>query len=249
MAEIRAVLFDLDGTLLRVQMAEFIPRYIHGLAKYCVDYVTPKKFEQAMLSAIRSLIRHTGDGEITNEQRLFSILQQQLTVPEKVLRQALESYRQGDIEELQPLVKSIPLATTIVKECLQQQIPLVLATNPVFPEFMISARLKWAGLDDLRFDHLTSYENSRYCKPQSGYFSEIAAQLGIEPKHCLMVGNDTQHDLAAAAVGMQTFLVDTWIIEREGSSWPCEHRGDHLQLQQFLQQRLASGVRTWQRLE
>ncbi|HEY5672737.1 MAG TPA: HAD family hydrolase [Malonomonas sp.] len=240
MTEIRAVLFDLDGTLLRVQMAEFIPRYIHGLAKYCADYTTPKKFEQAMLSAIRSLIRSVGDGEITNEQRLFSILQQQLALPETTLRQALESYRNDGLEELQPLVKSIPLATAIVNDCLRQNIPLVLATNPVFPEFMISARLKWAGLDGLPFDHLTSYENSCYCKPQPGYFKDIARLLGVAPEHCLMVGNDTQHDLAAVAVGMQTYLVDTWVIEREGASWPCEHRGDHLQLQQFLQQRLAA---------
>lgn len=242
MLDIKAVLFDLDGTLLRVQMAEFIPRYISGLAKLCAENVAPKKFEQAMLSAIRSLIRFSGDGQTTNEQRLFATLQQQLAVPETVLRQAVESYRQNGLEELQPLVKSIPLATVIVKECLQRRIPLVLATNPVFPEFMISARLEWAGLADLPFDYLTSYENSCYCKPQPGYFTAIAEQLGVAPEQCLMVGNDTQHDLAAVAVGMQTFLVDTWIIEREGSRWPCDQRGDHLQLQQFLRKRLVAAV-------
>jgi FMN phosphatase YigB (HAD superfamily) len=239
MTDIRAVLFDLDGTLLRVQMAEFIPRYINGLAQQCASHVAPKAFEQAMLFAIRSLIRFPGDGELTNEQRLFATLQQQLAVPESVFRQAVESYRQTGVEELQPLVKSIPLATAIVKECLQLRVPLVLATNPVFPEFMISARLKWAGLGDLHFDHLTSYENSCYCKPHSGYFQAIAERLAVKPGHCLMVGNDSQHDLAAVAIGMQTFLVDTWVVAREGTAWPCEHRGDHLQLQQFLRERLG----------
>lgn len=239
MVALKAVLFDLDGTLLRVQMTEFIPRYISGLARQCAAAVAPKKFEQAMLSAIRSLIRFSGDGETTNEQRLFAMLAQQLAVPETVLRQAVESYRQNGLAELQPLVKEIPLATVILKECLQRQIPLVLATNPVFPEFMINARLQWAGLADLSFNYLTSYENSCYCKPQPGYFTAIAEQLGVAPEQCLMVGNDTQHDLAAHAVGMQTFLVDTWIVEREGASWPCEQRGDHLQLQQFLRKRLA----------
>lgn len=238
-ASIKAVLFDLDGTLLRVQMAEFIPRYIQGLAQCCVEVVAPKKFEQAMLSAIRSLIRFCGDGQLTNEQRLFSILQQQLNVPETVLQQAFAAYRHNGMEELQGLVKSIPLARVIVNDCLQQQIPVVLATNPVFPEFMISARLEWAGLGDLHFEHVTSYENSYYCKPQSGYFQAIAEQIGIEPQHCLMVGNDTQHDLAAVAVGMQTFLVDTWVVAREGAAWPCQHRGDHLLLQQFLQETLG----------
>ena len=141
--------------------------------------------------------------------------------------------------ELQALVRPIPLAKLIVKDCLQQNIPVVLATNPVFPDFMIRARLAWAGLGEFSFAHVTSYENSCYCKPQPGYFTEIADQLGIAPEHCLMVGNDTQHDLAAAAVGMQTFLVDTWVIERAGTPWPCEHRGDHLVLRQFLQKRFS----------
>ena len=241
-ANIRAVLFDLDGTLLRVQMAEFIPRYINGLASHCADFVAPKKFEKAMRSAIRGLIRFPGDGEMTNEQRLFATLQQQLGVPEAVLRQSLDLYRQSGMEDLQVLVKSIPLAKIIVEDCQRQDIPLVLATNPVFPEFMINARLEWAGLENLSFEHVTSYENSCYCKPQPDYFKEIAKQLGVDPEHCLMVGNDTQHDLAAAAIGMQTFLVDTWVIEREEADWPCEHRGDHLMLQQFLQQRLGTAV-------
>jgi FMN phosphatase YigB (HAD superfamily) len=100
---------------------------------------------------------------------------------------------------------------------------------------MIQARLRWGQLDDIPFRHLTSFENSRYCKPQSGYFRDIVEQLGLTPERCLMVGNDTTQDLSAAAVGMQTFLVDTWIVERGGAEWPCEHRGDHGDLQRFLQ--------------
>ncbi len=238
--EIRAVLFDLDGTLLRVQMAEFVLRYINGLADFCSGSVAPKKFEQAMRSAIRSLIRFPGDGKTTNEQRLLASLQRQLGGSSAVFQQCFDLYRQSGMAELQELVKPIPMAKTIVADCQQRKIPLVLATNPVFPEFMISARLKWAGMADLRFAHVSSFENSCYCKPQAGYFAEIAQRIGVEPEHCLMVGNDTQHDLAAAAIGMQTFLIDTWVIEREGADWPCEHRGDHLLLQQFLQQRLCT---------
>ena len=236
--DIQAVLFDLDGTLLRVQMAEFIPRYIAGLATQCREFVSPKQFEKAMLSAIRSLIRFTGNGELTNEQRLFILLQQQLGVAEVDLRQGFDAYRDSGMSELQPLVHSIPLAKQVLAEC-SGQVPLVLATNPVFPEFMIRARLEWADLDGLHFEHLTSYENSCFCKPQSGYFEAIAERLGVAAEHCLMVGNDTQHDLSAAAVGMQTFLVDTWLIDRQGVDWPCEHRGNHVHLRQFLQERLG----------
>lgn len=235
----RAVLFDLDGTLLRVQMAEFIPRYIDGLAACCSDLVKPKKFQQAMLETIRMLIQSNGDGQMTNEQRVFSSLHERLAVPERLLRECFEQYRQGGLSNLRSLVKPIPLARAIVKECRSTGVPLVLATNPVFPKFMIDARLEWGELDRQIFSHLTCFENSCFCKPHPGYFSEIAEQLQFAPEQCLMVGNDTQHDLAAAAVGMQTFLVDTWIVQREGADWPCSHRGDHADLQNYLRAALA----------
>lgn len=233
---IDAVFFDLDGTLLRVQMAEFIPRYIEGLAEHCREYVKPKTFERVMLGAIRGLIRDTGDGQMTNEQRVYSTLQQQLAIPETALRNSFQRFAVDQLESLQGLVRPIPLAKKILAECHRQGVTLVLATNPVFPEFMIQARLRWGNLDDIPFHHLTSFENSRYCKPQSGYFREIIDLLGLVPERCLMVGNDTTQDLSAAAVGMKTFLVDTWVIEREGALWPCEQRGDHGALQRYLQE-------------
>ncbi len=237
--QLRAVLFDLDGTLLRVQMAEFIPRYINGLAACCADLVKPQKFQQAMLGSIRMLIQADGNGIETNEKRVFATLHERLAVPETLLRERFEQYRRERIDELRPLVKPIPLARTIVEECRRKGVPLVLATNPVFPKFMIDARLAWGELEEQFFSYLTSFENSCFCKPHAGYFREIAERLQLAPEQCLMVGNDTQHDLAAAAVGMSTFLVDTWIVQREGPSWPCPNRGDHAVLQTYLQEILA----------
>lgn len=234
-----AILFDLDGTLLRVQMAEFIPRYVEGLAELAREYVKPKTFALAMLGAIRALIQHHGDGQTTNEQRVYAMLRQQLAIPESALRDCFERYAEERLDSLQDLVRPIPLAQQILNECQQSQVPLVLATNPVFPEFMIKARLRWGGLADVSFQHLTSYENSCFCKPQAGYFREIASHLGVRPERCLMIGNDTQQDLSAASVGMKTFLVDTWVVEREGVGWPCEHRGDHGALQRFLQAQVS----------
>jgi FMN phosphatase YigB (HAD superfamily) len=235
-SDVRAILFDLDGTLLKVQMSEFIPRYIAGLAACCDDLVTPKRFQQAMLGSIRMLIQCAGDGLATNAQRVFAALQERLEVPEEQLRERFEHYRQTGLADLQPLVSPIPLARAILEECRAKQVALVLATNPVFPRFMIDARVAWGNLDQQFFHHQTSFENSRFCKPHPGYFREICTQLGLAPQECLMVGNDTQHDLAASAVGMPTFLVDTWIVEREGPHWPCPNRGDHAALQGYLRE-------------
>ena len=82
-----AIFFDLDGTLLRVQMTEFIPRYIDSLAEYCRDYADPKRFAHTMRNAIRGLISESGDGLQTNEQRFYSWLQRELAIPEHVLHE------------------------------------------------------------------------------------------------------------------------------------------------------------------
>lgn len=234
-----AILFDLDGTLLRVEMTEFIPRYVAGLAEYCRDYTKPKKFVRAMLDSIRDLLKNAGDGVQTNEDRVCSYLHRELALPQTALRETYRQFAANHLDSLAEMVKPIPLARCILKECLQQQIPLVLATNPVFPEFMIKARLRWGGLDDVPFNFLTSLENSHYCKPQAGYFRDILKHLGVAPERCLMVGNDAGQDMAASAVGMKTFLVDTWLIDWRGEGVVYDERGDHDKLQKFLQKQFA----------
>jgi len=235
---IRAILFDMDGTLLRARMAEFIPRYVESLAGYCAGYVKPKKFIKAKLRAIRELINREGDGSMTNEERMYHMMTGDLNLPSEILRESFAHFQENGLDQLQELIRPIPLARQVVLDCRQRGIPLVLATNPVFPRFMIIARLAWGGLDESLFDLVTTFENSRHCKPQAGYFSDIAEQLDIPPQNCLMVGNDLNHDLAAVSVGMQAFLVDTWLVEHGDPEWPCENRGDHQALQKFLDQHL-----------
>lgn len=57
------------------------------------------------------------------------------------------------------------------------------------------------------FEFYTTYENSRYCKPNPAYFQEILTHANVHPEECLMVGNDTAEDLAAATLGIQAFLL------------------------------------------
>lgn len=236
---IEAVLFDLDGTLLRAQMKEFISQYIQGLSAHCANRVKPKKFEKTLLKIIHDLIHIEGDGSMTNEERVYAGMRQELALPKSMMDESLAQLKKTGLDRLQQFVQPVPLAKKIVNGCQKKGIPLVLATNPVFPKFMIQARLKWAELKEDSFTYLTSYENSHYCKPHAGYFQAIADKLGIAPENCLMVGNDINHDLAAVAVGMKTFLVDTWLVDRDGPEWPCEHRGDHGSLQRFLQEHLG----------
>jgi FMN phosphatase YigB (HAD superfamily) len=237
LSHIRAVLFDLDGTLVEVRMDEFIPRYVAGLAERFSDLVPAKKFTRTFLDGIRELIQGPADGT-TNETRLLRVLERRLSISATDFRLRLRDYRDQGIDELARLVMQIPHAVEAVDHCRRQGLTLVLATNPVFPLFMIDARRRWSGLDDISFDHVSSYENSRYCKPSIAYFEEIAEKIGVPPAACLMIGNDSCHDLAATGAGMTTYLVDTFLVERPGRRWPSDYRGNHTDLLSFLRQNL-----------
>jgi FMN phosphatase YigB (HAD superfamily) len=237
LTHIRAVLFDLDGTLLRVEMNAFIPRYIAGLAACFADLVPPGKFKKTFLGGIRELLLGATDGT-TNEERLLAVLQGELALSAAAFRLRLEQFREQGTEALADLVTAIPGAADAVEHCRAQGQTLVLATNPVFPRFMVDARQRWSGLDEARFDHVTSYENSCYCKPNPAYFEEVAETIGIPARHCLMIGNDSNHDLAATGAGMTTYLVDTYLVERPGRRWPSDYRGNHAELLRFLRDHL-----------
>ncbi len=59
-----------------------------------------------------------------------------------------------------------------------------------------------------------------------------------------MVGNDTEHDLAAREVGIATFLVDTWLVDRLDGRFETDFRGGHADLLRFLEERAGSFSRS-----
>ena len=63
---IQAILFDLDGTLLQVEMQEYIPTYAVSLADKLSHRVAPDKTVDAIFSAISGLINRDS-GDTSNE--------------------------------------------------------------------------------------------------------------------------------------------------------------------------------------
>lgn len=88
-------------------------------------------------------------------------------------------------------------------------VPIVLATNPVFTEECTNLRVEWAGLEVSDFKFITHSQNMHHCKPSPGYYEEILARLqteGITAEDCLFIGNDRINDGAAIHSGITTVL-------------------------------------------
>jgi FMN phosphatase YigB (HAD superfamily) len=229
---VQAVLFDLDGTLVDVDMQLFIPLYLRRLAARLEPYVEPRRALDTLRAAVMAMLGG-GDGQRSLEALLRSKLAEELQLAWPDYQAGLATFCREDLAELQPLVKPHPLARTLVEACLERGWRVVLATNPIFPREVIDARLAWGDLADLPFRPVTSYEISRQCKPHPGFFHDLLAELDLPPHSCLMVGNDTLHDLAAGLVGMPTCLLTTWRIDRT-PVLPADWEGPHQALLEQL---------------
>jgi FMN phosphatase YigB (HAD superfamily) len=114
----------------------------------------------------------------------------------------------------------------------------VLATNPIFPAIATGSRMQWAGLKAADFDLVTTYENSRYCKPNPDYYREILQKIGEVPENCIMVGNDVTEDMVARELGMQVFLLTDCMINKENKDISQYPHGSFDALMDYLEQNI-----------
>lgn len=206
MPNVRAVLFDLDGTLLPLNIDTFMKRYLAALVGFYqrelgVD-VLP-----ATMAGVQKIFAATGD-RIVNDIYAESVTAD-LGVSRERLYGIYEQFVTAEGPSLQEGIEANPAARAAVEAARRAGKKTALATMPVFPRTFTLMRLQWSGVAAESFEAITSIETSRYCKPHPGYFKETAAMIGVEPGECLMVGNDLMMDLeSAAAAGMATCLVE-----------------------------------------
>jgi FMN phosphatase YigB (HAD superfamily) len=231
--KVRGVLFDLDGTLLQVEMMDFIPAYIERLAVHFADVARHHDFARVMRATTFALISGA-DGTITNEEFFCSTMEAELGIEGGLFSRRLRCFCADGLASLSPLIRPLPLARGILRRCFERGLKVAIATNPVFPRPLVEARLQWGEIADFPYDLVTSFENSRYCKPHPGYFLQVLEHLCLAPEEVVMIGNDTEHDLGARAAGIASFLVDTWLVDRLDGDFQADFRGNHLDLFRFI---------------
>jgi len=136
---------------------------------------------------------------------------------------------------LQALTRSDPTARRAVVATMNRGLQAVLATNPIFPERAIRQRMAWAGVADLPFARVTDYENSRFCKPDLEYFLEVCTAIDRQPSECLMVGNDTDDDVAERSVGMRSYMVTDHLINPRRQLLRADYMGTLAEVASFLE--------------
>lgn len=227
---IKAVLFDLDGTLLPMDQGEFIKAYMTGLSAHMAPYgYDPETLVKSIWASIKAVIH--AEGKVTNEEMFWKTITQICGDKVKSDLPVFEKFYEDKFQKIAGVCGYNPLASTVIRFLKDKGLTIILATNPIFPAVATHSRIRWAGLDAADFALITTYENSHYCKPNINYYMEILDKMKLDPKECLMVGNDVAEDMISASLGLDVFLVTDCIINTQGediSKYPQGGLGDLL---------------------
>lgn len=218
----RAVLFDLDGTLLDLDLDAFLVRYFAALERAAAPLAqavgSSGSFMYAIGEATRAMMkRHPGR---TNQTVFDEEMLRRTGVDMREQWPTFESFYSDVFPGLADTAGPAPGAQQAFSQARALGLRVAIATNPIFPRVAVDHRLAWAGLDGADADVVTTYEQMESCKPYPEYFLQTASLLRVAPQDCLMVGDDPMLDLPARAVGMRTYYVGS------RSDVVADYRGD-----------------------
>lgn len=231
---IKAVLFDLDGTLLPMDQDIFVKAYFKGLTTEMAPFgFEPEKLIKVIWGGTEAMIKN--NGEKTNEKAFWDFFACVYGEEVRKYEPTFEEFYRIEFSKVKDVCGFSSESAEIVKFLKQKGLKLALATNPIFPKIATESRIGWAGLNKNDFEIITTYENCVYSKPNTKYFLSIAEKLGVAPEECLMVGNDVGDDMPARDIGMQVFLLTENLINKTGNSVDCFPNGDFSKLKSFLE--------------
>lgn len=230
---IKAVLFDLDGTLLPMDQDTFIKAYLGGMAKKLAPHgYNPDELVKAVYAGMKAMT--TNDGSNTNEVVFWNAFTSILGEKVKEDMPIFDDYYRNEFQDVKNICGFLPEAAQTVRKLKEMGYRVALATTPMFPSIATESRIRWAGLELDDFEIFTTYENYHFCKPSLGYYKEVIEKMGVRPEECLMVGNDVGEDMITEKLGMKVFLMPADLINKVGKDISQYPQGSFKELMEYI---------------
>lgn len=229
---IDTILFDLDGTLLPLDMERFTEIYFTEMGYMFKDMIEPRLLVKYVWEATREMVINTEYK--TNEEVFMNKFSELIGGDISKYRSHFDDFYDTLFHKTREAAKSNESIKEIIAILKAKNYKLIVATNPLFPRKAILHRIEWAGLDMKDFIYITSYEDNHYCKPQLHFYREILDTIGKKPEQCMMVGNDVQEDLIALKLGIKTFLVKNHMIHRTNEVIESTYEGNYEDFYNFV---------------
>lgn len=230
--KVNTIIFDLDGTLLPMNLDKFMKIYFDEMSNHFKDIISPKKLIDNIWASTRAMVTNTEDK--TNEEVFMSDFSKRIDENLECYLEEFDKFYDNGFLKTKDAVEENDLVKKSINMLKDKGYNLVLATNPLFPKKAILHRIKWANLDANDFTYITSYENNHYCKPQIKFYEEVLSDIGKTPNECIMVGNDVQEDLIAGNLGIKTYLIKDHIIHRTDDEIAADYIGDYNKFHEFV---------------
>jgi len=229
----KTILFDLDGTLLPMNLEKFMKLYIGALTEKFRPYLTPDRFKEKLWTATKSMIQNTGRKR-TNESVFMDEFLKNLPMDRELVLTTFHQFYKNEFHVVRGstwqdlnMIESV----SILKE---KEYQLAIATNPLFPREAVLQRVKWAGLNPEDFQFITTFELMHAAKPNTEYYEELMEYLDASPGETMMIGNDALEDLAAGNLGIQTYLLTDHLLNKEKQTVLPNQEGNSKEFLEFV---------------
>ena len=213
---LKAVVFDMDDTLLSLNLSAFIAVLAKDESNLLaqVGRKRPLSLFAAYAGAMLELNGGTRDeaDRRTNREFFDAAIERRsgVVLSDPVIAEVLGYYER----EILPTKNDTVIAARprkgaheAVERVVERGLRVALLTNPSFSRACIECRMGWGDMLDMPFELVTAMENSTRCKPCAGYYTEALEKLGVAPEEALMVGNDPKRDFPSPDIGLQTAYV------------------------------------------
>ena len=208
----KVVFFDLDGTLLPMDMDEFLGKYFRSIGKYAASIgLDAQRFSSALTEGVKAMAVDTTDR--MNEEVFWTTFYEQYGEDDPAIEGRITEFYHTAFPHIGDGFEPNPAAARAIETLRSKGYRLFLTTMPMFPRLAVEWRCKWAGVDPAVFERITTYDNSFACKPDLRYFRQNLELAGCAPEEVLMVGNNTLEDLASMKLGVDAYLVTDWLLD------------------------------------
>jgi len=216
---IECAVFDLDGTLLPMDMEKFVKLYFSSLCKRCtpVIKIEPDALIKAMWAGTDAMTKN--DNSRTNREVFWETAGKVSGADLEKFDDLFTDYYENEFIVPKDATSFTPYAKKSIDFIKKNGGRLIAATNPIFPFVATKRRLEWAGVSPDDFELVTTYENFGCCKPNLKYFEEICKKQDIKPEDSIMIGNDVDEDLCSAKLGFDTYLITDTIVNRDNKDY------------------------------
>lgn len=192
---IKAVIFDVDGTLYTGGIAKYL---IFGDILRCMWALRERQTRKAM----KSRDYMTADNYYDT---FFTTLSQKTGKEEKVMRDwYFNRYMPLMVKQIGKHCKPRPQINEVLQALKQKGIRLL-----VYSDYTMSKeKIESLGIDSTLFENFYCAETLGALKPQTRPFAQICNENGLEVGETLMVGDKVDSDGGALNAGLQFTCID-----------------------------------------